>query len=187
MRTAQQGSCRTDILDELFSVNHEIENMRPPRLVARVDKKRLYWMLALAVCAFFASYFLASRFEFVVFAVCIVIALVYGIRLALRDDARGIIDERGVLDSRLTYGIIRWSDIARVYVSEYQHNDHVCLELTNPEHYLKRHSIVTRGLLKFHQARNKISPFNINTRVLDVSTDEVYRAILEGWRFYRET
>ena len=167
-------------------MNDEIENVRPPRLVARVDKKRLFWMLALTVCGFGVSYFLASRFEFAVFTVCIVIALVYGIRLALRDE-RVIIDERGVLDSRLAYGIIRWRDIARVYVSEYQNNEHVCLELVNPEHYLKRHSIVARGLLKFHQVRNKISPFNINTRVLDVSTDEVYRAIVEGRSFYRET
>src|SRR4030095_3485454 len=184
---AKLGSCLTEILDKLFSMNPEIENVRPPRLVARVDKKRLYWMLALAVCAFAVSYFLASRFEFVVLSACIAVALVYGIRLALRDDTRVIIDERGVLDSRLAYGIIRWRDIARVYVSEYQNNEHVCLELVNPEHYLKRHSIVTRGLLKFHQARNKISPFNINTRVLDVSTDEIYHAVLEGWKFYRET
>jgi len=167
-------------------MNPEIENVRPPRLVARVDKKRLYWMLALAVCAFVVSYFLASRFEFVVLSVCIVIALVYGIRLALRDDTQVVIDERGVLDSRLAYGLIRWRDITRVYVSEYQYNEHVCLELVNPEHYLKRHSIVTRGLLKFHQARNKISPFNINTRVLDVSTHDIYHAIIENWTFYTE-
>jgi len=158
----------------------------PPKLVARVDRRKLYLMMALAVCAYGVAFFLASRFEFVVMGIALAVGLAYGIKELLTNKTKIVIDRNGVLDTRLGMGTIAWQDITRIYVQQFQNNDHICLEVTDQTKYLNRRSTAVRTSLKLTARYNKMSPFNINTRVLDVGTDELYEAILHSAHHYSQ-
>ena len=156
----------------------------PPRLTARVNKQKLYLMLAGSVVAYGVLYFFLSRVEMIILGFCVVIAIIYGLKQLLVGDSRVVVDERGVFDSRLGFGTIRWRDITNVYVTEFNSIPHVCLELVDPNRYLKSRSMAVKGLLKFHEKKNKITPFNINTGVLDTGPSDIYDAIQANWQFY---
>ena len=156
-----------------------------PKLEAHVDRKKLYLMLVLAVCGYaLMAWFFLDRIERYILGAGVAIAIGYGVKDMLLNNARIVIDERGVLDSRLGLGWIRWRDITRVYIAQYQNVDHVCLDVVDPTHYLNKRSIGMRGLMKFHQKANNISPFNINVGVLDVGAEELHEAIISGMNSY---
>ncbi|MEP6848176.1 MAG: STM3941 family protein [Acidobacteriota bacterium] len=125
-----------------------------------------------------------SRFEMVVYGLMITIVLVYVLKEFRRSDAKVIIDRHGVLDKRLRMGTIRWHDIKGIYIKPLKSIDHICLEVANEQRYLSRRSTLANLAAKFLKATNKISPFNINTGVLDASCDEIYCAIVHGCEYY---
>jgi hypothetical protein len=157
----------------------------PPKLKAHVDRKRLYMMLAIAICGYvLMAWFFLDRFERYILGAGVAIAVGFGVKEMLLNKARIVIDERGVLDSRLGLGWIRWRDITHVYIAQYQNVDHVCMDVVDPSRYLNKRSIAVRGMLKFHQKANNISPFSINVGVLDVGAEELYETIIAGMNSY---
>jgi len=160
----------------------------PPKIVARVDRRKLYFMLVAAVCAYGAAFFLASRFELVVMGVALAVGLAYGVKELLTNKTKIVVDKHGVLDTRLGMGTIGWQDIERVYVTrgKKQHWDYICLDVVDAKKYLDRRNAAARASIKFNAAYNKMSPFNINTGVLDVRTDELYEAIVHSANYYTQ-
>src|SRR5262245_45796344 len=130
----------------------------PPKIVARVDRKKLYFVLGVAVCAYGASFFLASRFELVVMGVALAIGLAYGVKELLTNKTRIVVDKNGVLDTRLQMGTIDWHDISSVYVTrgKKQHWDYICLEVADAKKYLDRRNVAARASIKFNAAYNKM-------------------------------
>jgi hypothetical protein len=158
----------------------------PPPLVARIHKKRLYLLAAVALGGYVLMFFLPGqgRFELAAFGLMSTIFAVYVVRETFRSDAKVVIDHRGVLDKRLGVGTIRWEDITGIYVKPLRSIDHICLEVADEQKYLRKRSKLTNASAKFLKATNKISPFNINTGVLDASADEIYAAIVHGCEYY---
>jgi|SRR6185436_3095074 hypothetical protein len=125
-----------------------------------------------------------GRFELAVYGLMVTIFAIWAAREFFKSDAKVVIDRRGVLDKRLGLGIIRWQDIDGIYVKKLRSIDHICLEVANQQKYLKRRSAISNAAAKFLKTTNKISPFNINTGVLDASSDEIYAAIVHGCAYY---
>jgi hypothetical protein len=158
----------------------------PPSLTATVNKQRLYLLLAGAVLGYGVMYFFLGRVELILLGICVVVAIIYGLKQAFSDDTRVVIDQSGVLDSRLGLGTIRWRDITNVYMTQLHNIPHICLEVEDANRYLKNRSTAVKALLKFHQAANDITPFNINTGVLDAPAGDIYNAILANRQFYAD-
>jgi hypothetical protein len=164
--------------------SQHIQEPRPLR--ARINRKQLYLMAGLAFAGYGVMFVLPGqgRFELVVFGVISTIIAIYVVKASFRSDARVVIDHRGVLDKRLGVGTIRWQDIRGIYVKKLKSIDHICLEVENENKYLNKRSTFTNLAAKFLKATNKISPFNINTGVLDAGPDEIYAAIVHGCEYY---
>jgi hypothetical protein len=158
----------------------------PPPLVARIHKKRLYLMAGLAFAGYLLMFVLPGqgRFELAVYGLMSTIVAVYVVKESLRSDAKVVIDHRGVLDKRLGMGTIRWHDIKGIYVKPLRSIDHICLEVVNESRYLNKRSAFSNAAAKFLKVSNKISPFNINTGVLDARRDDIYNAIVQGCEYY---
>jgi len=142
-------------------------------------------MVGLAPVALGLLYFFVNRTQLIVFGICVVIAVIYGVKELISGAGRVVIDERGVLDSRLGLGTVRWRDITNVYVKELHNIPHVCLEVNGADRYLSKRSAATRGLLKLHHKTQGIPAFNINTGVLELGAGEIYHAIMTNWEYYR--
>jgi len=157
----------------------------PQPLVVGVNKQRLWLMAGLAPVAWGVTYFFLGRVELIILGICVIIAVIYGLKEAIWGDSKVTIDSQGVTDSRLGLGTARWRDIRNVYVKELHNVPHVCLEVSSTDQYLRDRSAATRGLLKFHQKRQGIPAFNINTGVLELGAGEIYHAIMANWEYYR--
>ena len=165
----------------------EQQDLQAPRpLMARINKKRLYMMVGVALAGYAAMFILPGqgRLELAVFGLISTIVAIYTVREAFRSDVKVVIDHRGVFDRRLGMGTIRWQDIEGIYVKKLKSIDHVCLEVADEQKYFARRSAFTNLAARFLRATNKISPFNINTGVLDAATDEIYAAIVHGREYY---
>ena len=157
----------------------------PRPLVVGVNKQKLWLIVGLAPVAWGVLYFFVGRVELVIFGICVLIAVAYGLKEAIWGKSKVTIDSDGVTDSRLGLGTARWRDIRNVYIKELHNIPHVCLEVSTAEQSLGNRSAATKGLLKFHQKTQGIPPFNINTGVLELGAGEIYHAIMANWEYYR--
>jgi hypothetical protein len=160
------------------------EGTTPPALEAQINKKKMFLMIAAGLAGYAVLYFSLSLIPLVVTGVVLVFVIGYLLKEALTNSTRVVIDEKGVMDSRMGMGTIRWNDITDVYVAELNNIDIVCLEVADDQKYLNRRSGAAAASLKFSKALNNVSPFNINTGVLDAGADEIYSAIVAGREYY---
>jgi hypothetical protein len=147
----------------------------------------MYMMTAFALAGYGAMFVLPGqrRFELVVFGLISTIILIYVVKeMFFGSDLKVVIDQNGVLDTRLGVGVIRWKDINGIYMEQLKSIDHVCLDVLNEDRYLSKRSAVNNLGAKFLKATNRISPFNINTGLLDAGPDEIYAAIVHGCKYY---
>lgn len=99
---------------------------------------------------------------------------------------RLIIDTHGVLDRTLGVGRIAWSDIKAAHVRSIYGNDFICLELKNPEKYLKQLSIAKRALVAANRGLG-FTDFNLNLSGVDAKTDEVFELVMKLCQAAAET
>lgn len=162
------------------------EHIQPPHIEASINKLQLILLMAGAVIGVSALYLFFNLKPYFLYTMTGMAALIigYGLKELLQNDARVVINHQGVLDKRLGLGTILWRDIKRVYVISLNNIDHVCMELYDEDKYLRNRNSIANLSSKLHNTTTKISPFNINTGVLNVETNEIFEAIMRGCEIY---
>jgi len=95
---------------------------------------------------------------------------------AAKSSPRLVIDDTGVLDSRLGVGKIAWSDIEDVQIEAKYGNRFLCFRVRNPDIYIARIKGPKKAKALFHQQLG-FKRFNVDVEDLEVSLVDLKKEI----------
>jgi hypothetical protein len=159
-----------------------------PEIEAYSQTKQLALLYFATLIGFLLlNYFFNLRtVYFVAMIVGLVVAGIFLVKDWFDKSPRLIINQQGVLDTRLKIGMIRWKDIRRVYGVSLNNIEHICFELHNEDKYLENRSSITNLSANFNKTATGIAPINIVTSNLDVDTNDIFEAISKGCEMYSQ-
>lgn len=106
------------------------------------------------------------------------------LRELLRINPRLIIDERGIYDSRLGLGRIKWRDIRYFYLTSISHNNFLCLVLADEEKYRRRLSPTRQAMANINRKLG-VSDFTVNLSTIQAQPEEVYELVIKYCAYER--
>ena len=162
-------------------------NLRPPLLESKIQIKQMLLFFGIGLVCFLVLFFFApvKQIYLIVFGIALLVAGFYVIKNLLDKSPTLVINQQGVADKRLAVGVILWSDIKRVYRMKIDNTEYVCMELEDENKYRGKNAAVIKGLGKLNQSMTELSPFSINTLLLDTDADSIYETIIKGCEFYQ--
>lgn len=96
-----------------------------------------------------------------------------------------IINDKGIYDANVGYGLYAWEDIERVFTVPLI-SQIIYLELFAPEKYLEQFSPARQKIIKIDTAAMP-SRFRVDLNGMRASRDEVYDLIVENLESFRRT
>ena len=163
-------------------------NQRPPMLESKIQIKQMLLAFGIGLGCFLILFFFApiKQIYLIVLGVTLLVVGFYVVKNLLDKSPTLVINHQGVSDKRLSVGIIFWRDIKRVYRVTVEDAEYVCMELENENSYAAKNSAIIKGLGKLNKSMTEVSPFSINTLMLDTDAEVVYETIIKGCEFYQQ-
>ena len=146
------------------------------------SKKRLFrlWFLGLVLVAI--SYFSTTSDDAVTKVIGWLGIIFFGFLIilntvrAFRPSVQVQIDNNGITDFRINFGLITWRDLKKVRIKNVRSQRFLCLEVANPEIYLSKLSATKRKLAEIDNALG-IPRIVIGFSSLEPSIDAVVKYI----------
>lgn len=153
--------------------------MSPTEIRLRPEYK--WRMAALAAIAMAAFYYIFGYLPLVAWigAPVIVIFLVINMVRGQNTQPCIVLNDDGVLDTRLKVGVIRWSDIRRISCHSVESVEYISLDLRNSATYEARRPLWFRVASQVQRVHG-MSSIAISTNGLDIARDTLVNMLHQG-------